>query len=225
MESTLTLTEPLSHLHGGLLARFQKFNLHLQSIPHAQTVTTHQSNTTSTVTYLRLAGEAQTVERLIGLKDGRRLEIKHHPVIELRLNPDWLALELVLNPEAWYDQRNWLGKLKVQRYREEFRALISNLSPQIRVGAWQGEGPTDRYLTSAQLRYPRVFDAWVGTYCDGRDWLRAGVWYPAADISLEMIDELFSHAQALYRLHQYIAWTGRNDFYSLFRANEDSEIV
>jgi len=224
MESTVTLTDQLNNFHSALYARFRKFNLHLQAVSPSKTITSVHPQSIPTISYVRLLNEAQTVERLIGLSDGRALDMKHHPIIELRLNEDWLALELVLNPEAWYDQRNWLGKLRVRRYRDEFRDLITGLSPHMRVGSWQGAAPTDKYLTSAQLRLPRVFEAWVGTYCDGRDWLRIGAWFPTAEVTPDLTDVLFDHAQTLYRLHQYIAWTGRNDFYSLFRANENKEI-
>lgn len=223
MESTYTLTDSLGQLHQALFTRFRKFNVHLHAITPSQTITSRHS-ATPTITYLRLPSEAQAVERLIGLKNERQLEVKHHPVIELRLNADWLALELVLTPEAWYDQRNWLGKMSVPRYREEFHNLLTTLSPHIRVGAWQGDTPTDRYLTSAELRFPRIFEAWAGTYSDGRDWLRFGVWYQTAQVTPDVAHHLFDHAQAIYRIHQYIAWTGRNDFYGLFRAKEDRDM-
>jgi len=224
MESTITTSDQLGQLHSALYAHIRKVNLHLQAVNPSQTLTSVYPQPTPTISYIRPRAEAQTVERLIGLSHGRGLEMKHHPVIELRLNEDWLTLELVLNPEAWYDQRNWLGKLTVRRYRDEFRELIATFPPQLRIGSWQGIAPTDRYLTSAQLRIPPVFEAWMGTYCDGRDWLRVGAWIPTAEITSDIEDELFKHAQALYRLHQYIAWTGRNDFYSLFRAEENKAV-
>jgi len=224
MESTTTISHQLNHLHGSLYTRFRKFNLHLQAVTPSKTITSVHPQSIETVSYMRLSPEAQTVERLIGLSDGRALDMRRHPVIELRLNEDWLALELVMNPEAWYDQRNWLGKLGVRRYRDEFRDLMTGLSPLMRIGSWQGAAPTDKYLTSAQLRIPRVFEAWAGTYSDGRDWMRVGVWYPTNEVTSGLSDTLFDHAQALYRLHQYIAWTGRNDFYSLFRAEDNKDI-
>lgn len=210
-------------LHLALYTRLRTLNIALQAISNAKTVATPQpSQPAETVAFVRLPGEGQAVERLIGLRAGDHIDLKHHPVIELRLTETWLALEFILNPQAWYDQRNWLGKLSVRRYRDEFHGLLGALPPDIKVGAWVGLEPSERVLTSEQLRFPKVFEAWVGTYSDGRDWLRMGVWHPVSaldDTALPAL--LFEQLQALYGVYQFLSWTGRNDFYGLFRPHGD----
>lgn len=217
-----TLPSPpldLNLLHQELFRRLRQLNVHLQAISPSHTVT--DTVTVPTVTYLRLPAEAQAVEQLIKLQPQTQINLRHHPVIELRLTEQWLTLELILNPEAWYDQRNWLGKLGIKRYRNEFYSMVSALDPSIRIGSWAGIHPADPYLTSAQLKHPRIFEAWISTFSDGRDWLRIGVWYPADPDTIGMVEGLYTHAQSLYQLYQYMAWTGRNDFYRLFQKTRE----
>jgi hypothetical protein len=209
----------LSALHQELFRRLRKLNVHLQAIAPSHTVT--DSAAVPTVTYLRLPAEAQAVEQLIKLQPQTSINLRHHPVIELRLTEHWLTLELVLNPEAWYDQRNWLGKLGIKRYRDEFYGMVSAFNPHMRIGSWAGIHPAEPYLTSAQLKHPRVFEAWVSTFSDGRDWLRVGVWYAVEPDTIGIVDGLYAHAQTLYQLYQYMAWTGRNDFYWLFQKTRE----
>lgn len=173
--------------------------------------------------YLRSREQAQLVERLMG-RDGidtpLHVDIHRHPVIELRLTPEHLTVELVLAPSAWWDQRNLIGKLSVQRHREAFRHLLQRMDGDYRFGFWDGIHLSDLHVTNRQLLRGSILEEWMSTFSDGQDWLRVGVWYEPDHPSLSastVLSELTQRIGALNGLYQFMLWTSNNNFHSFYK--------
>lgn len=206
-------------LHSSLYARFRKYNLPLDAL-HAQASAAGRCAAGAEIAaYRRPAAEAGAVERLMG-RDNARVLGDCHPVIELRVDADFIVLELVMAPAAWIDQENLLGKLNVERQRREFCKLIGHLHPAMRLGFWQGGHLDDMHLTADKLARANVFEHWMATYTDRQDTFRAGMWYTRAEAAAmgdNFAVELFNRAQELYSLYTFIAWTGNNDFRGFYQ--------
>lgn len=180
-----------------------------------------------TISYTRTASDATMVERLMGRENQDQPErgsfARFHPVIELRLTPQCLTVELILSPDAWWDQQNFMGKLSVRRHRAAFYKLIQNLDNEYRLGFWQGATLSDMHLTTGQLAQTAALDEWIGTFEEGRDWFRIGFWYeidsPELDTSM-IVQELFDRVEALSRIYHFIAWTSNNNFRNLVAGHQ-----
>jgi hypothetical protein len=175
------------------------------------------------VAYMRQRGQAVTVERLMGREEVasvHTIDTRRHPVIEIRLGSDGLALELIMSPDAWLDQQNLVGKLRVGRHRQEFYTLLKDLSSAYCMGFWHGTHLSDMHLTAYQFQHPRIMDEWMSTFQPGADWWRIGVWFAYED---EMLDEqqivwtLLKEIKLLYALYENLAWTSDNNFREFFK--------
>ncbi|MBC8170297.1 MAG: hypothetical protein H7X77_01435 [Anaerolineae bacterium] len=206
--------ENLVRLNTALYSRFMKYNITLQVINSAVSITGERRNAESVISYMRMINEAQTVEAMMGRDlPIRRLDMRCHPVIELRLNEAGLALELIVAPDAWCDQQNLNGKLSIERHRQTFRQMIARLDDNYRLGFGQDMSLDAMHLKPFQAAHPAVFEKWITTFGDGQDWFRIGVWYDTLPENLlDMKDELFRQAQVLYDFYTFIAWTGNNNF-------------
>ncbi len=90
---------PLNELHQQLIPRFRSQHITLELISHAVSVT---SNTPApTLTYMRPIQEARAVERLMG-REGDTIDVRRHPLIEIRPLGTGFAMEMILTPDAWF---------------------------------------------------------------------------------------------------------------------------
>jgi hypothetical protein len=173
--------------------------------------------------YLRSREQAHLVERLMGRDmpgSAVTCDIRRHPVIELRLTPTHLAVELVMSPAAWWDQRNLVGKLSIPRHQDTLRTLIQRMDGDLRFGFWNGIDLNDMHLTSRQLLRGTTLNEWMNTFGDGHDWLRVGAWYAPDDPSLDetrIVGELLRRIGSLYTLYTFALWTSNNNFQSFYR--------
>ena len=163
------------------------------------------------------------VERLMG-RDGSdmsaNVDIYRHPVIELRITPENFAIELIMSPLAWWDQRNLIGKLSVDRHHETLRGFLQHIDGDYRFGFWDGTELSDMHLTSRQLLRGNILNEWMSTFADGQDWLRVGVWYEPEDPALStenILNETVQRVVALYKLYNFMLWTSNNNFQSFYR--------
>jgi hypothetical protein len=216
-------------LHRLLYRRLRDRNWDLHPHWDKTAIITAQSAAASTpinglaLPYLRSKEQRQLVERLMG-RDGHGTattsDIHRHPVIELRLTPTHFAIELIVSPFSWWDQRNLLGKLSVDRHRQMLRSLFAEIDGDFRVGFWEGTELSDMHLTSRQILRGNVLEEWMGTFADGQDWLRVGVWYEPehADLRTDAIlSEMVKRLSALYRVYTFMLWTSNNNFQSFYR--------
>lgn len=209
--------DDLCLLHGTLRTQFQKHDLEVHAVMGCDSATDHFEGQRS-IAYLRPLSDARTVEMMMGrdVRNGQ-IDLKRHPVIELRISEPYLVLELVVPPTAWWDQQNLVGKSLVERHRHQFRRMISHMDADFRFGSWVGSQLDSLTLAPNQIVHPAVFEPWLSTFSHGQDWFRVGVWYDNVpqDITL-LTHELFKHFQILHQLYAFIAWTGSNDYRAFY---------
>lgn len=221
MNSIASPSQRFNDLHHALTAKFRKHNLSLQAVNTGMSAVSFVPEQALVFAYVRLHSEALTVERQIGLS-GTEIDLQRHPLIELRLTDRHLALEFVMSPLAWWDQRNLIGKLSLRRYRDELRDMLLSFNAEMVTGHWHGLHLDEQHLTLGQLCSKHVMEAWLQTFSDGRDPIRLGMWFDAGRLNDDSVPDLFEAAQALYSVYRFTAWTGRNDFQSFYDQHQKS---
>lgn len=216
VEQLLTL-----HQHISAQLRTQSLDLHLM-VPEANavqfsTVSDRLTEEVATIAYTRARGQAVTVERLMGREEVatvNTVDLRRHPALELRLMPEGFVIELILSPDAWWDQQNLVGKLSVDRHRAEFYDLLQTCADYT-MGFWQGARHSDLSLHARYFKHPRIMDEWLSTFEPAADWFRLGIWYDldAPELSEERAeDEVLHQLRTLYTLYQHLLWTSDNNF-------------
>lgn len=215
--------EQLQALHQAVYEQVRLNNLDLNLI-HSESHTVQQNSVSDSnaknalsVVYLRTRGQAVQVERLLGREEVANLntiEARRHPVIEIRISPEHLAVELLLSPDAWWDQQNLMGKMTVGRYRLEFYSLLQTFDVHYCMGFWRGIHLSDMHLSAKHFRHPRIMDEWLSTFQPSADWLRLGIWYAWGDERLQenAANEIAKQVKALFAVYQHILWTSDNNF-------------
>jgi hypothetical protein len=221
--------EKFTELHNSLRRRMRDHNWDLHAHwDRAQMISARSAACGSRITgltlpYFRSRDQAQLVERLMG-RDGvgfhSSIDTHRHPVIELRLTPEHFAIELIVSPSSWWDQRNLIGKLSVTRHRDALRGLLQRMDGDYRFGFWDGIHLSDMHLTNRQLLRGSILDEWMSTFSDGQDWLRVGVWYATDDPMLEapqIVSEIVGRVGALYTVYNFLLWTSNNNFQTFYK--------
>jgi hypothetical protein len=223
------LSDKLRDLHRALRSRIQNHDLHIHAntqtsgVVGFESVAGNAQTDTMTISYFRPAAEATLVERLMGRESAESNyngDARCHPVIELRLTPDHFVVELILSPEAWWDQQNLMGKLAIHRHRNTFYKIIHSMDGDYRLGFWGGTHLSDIHLRTGELSWARALEEWMGTFEEGRDWFRIGYWYDVDDLDLDadqIVAEVFDRIKALYKLYTFLLWTSNNDFLDMHR--------
>lgn len=177
-----------------------------------------------TIPYLRSQEQAMLVERLMGrevAQAAKSANCYRHPIIELRITPEHFAIELIMNPISWWDQRNLIGKLAISRHHATLHRLIRTVDTDFRFGFWGGIDLSDNHLTSYELTFNNVLEQWMSTFGDGQDWLRIGVWYEVEDPRLNIntiVNEILERVGTLYDLYSFMLWTSNNNFHSFYHS-------
>lgn len=221
---TTLLADKFSELHRSLYRRMRDLTWNLYPLWDKSPVVPGRSASASgpvaglSLPYLRSREQAILVERLMG-RDGAdaplKLALDRHPLIELRLTEQHFAVELILSPSSWLDQRNLVGKLSVLRHRQTLRQLMTRMDGDNLIGFWSGAYLSDAHVELRQLLRGRFLEEWMSTFCDGQDWLRVGMWYAPDDPALEtsaIVPELMRRIGTLYHLYSFITWTSNNNY-------------
>ncbi len=208
--------------------RMQNLDLTVHKIAGGDVIQQHsgghgQTGVALVIQYLRTYSHAVAVERLMGREievAPENVETHRHPLIEVRLLPDHFVVELVISPEAWYDQHNMMGKLSIDRYRREFYELLGKQNPACCLGFWQGMYLSDMHLKAVFFQRTRLLDEWMSTFEPQKDWFRLGRWYtpdspPLAETHI--YTEIVEQVRALYTIYDYIIWTGNNNFHNFYK--------
>ena len=224
-ESMEQARQHLEQLHAGLHARMQVQNLDLhiyrdrgQKIVTGGSTTTRDEHNALALQYARSKTEARRIERLMGLgieAASTPVQVRRHPTIEIRLTPTAFCIELVLSPEAWWDQQNLMGKLNVQRHRESFYAMLRRLDPRYRQGFWHGTDLSDMHIASTVSHNDHVLREWFNTFEPRQDYFRLGIWYADDDAALQgdaIHDEIMQQIKTLYRFYGFLLWTSDNNY-------------
>lgn len=209
------------------LLRSANLDLHLLT-PRADSVrytsvSAHHPKHAMSIAYLRPREQAVTVERLMGREEVASLqtvEAHRHPVIELRLIREYLSVELLISPDAWWDQQNLVGKLSIPEHRHDFHQLLMQFNDDYRMGFWQGVHLSEMHLRAKHFQHPRIMDEWMSTFHPGADWFRLGRWRSLDELPDTLNDlhqELLQDIRSLYDVYEHILWKSNNnysDFYS-----------
>ncbi len=224
-----TVYTKLTYLHQRVFRQIQlnKLNIEpLNSFPNVVStisITTPFSTPTLSLQYMRPVEKAVIVERIMGREHSNNkdnLEPRLHPVIEIRLTPDHFVIELVVAPDAWYDQQNFVGKLSVDQHRLHFYELLASLGSDYYIGFWSGTHLSDMTLKTDRLPPARIMMEYVDTFAAGRDYLRVGRWYePDCDDLTEnnIVSEIIKHTRNLMDIYDFILWTSNNNFHSFYK--------
>lgn len=221
--------EKLEALHASITSQLQVLNLSLHPPPsHRDPVTFHSvasptSGGAMALQYYRGVTGAVIVERLMGREEvasARHVELRRHPVLEVRISPEHFAVELLLSPEAWWDQRNLAGKLSITRHRSDFYATLRTLGESFRMGFWRGVHLSDMHIHGNLFIHTHVLNEWLSTFEPGKDWFRTGVWYEAETSELtdaDIRDIVMRHIKQLYSVYEHIAWSSDNNFQEFYQ--------
>jgi hypothetical protein len=224
--------DKLAELHTVIYPRLRNhdFDLHPRwqksSVVSQESAASLEPEPALVLAYFRSREQAEKVERLMGrdrFAQAGGVDPYRHPVIELRLTDEGFTVELVLSPYAWWDQRNFIGKLELPHHRRTFYDLLAQMDCDYRFGFWQGIHLDDQHVLTAELCRSAAFDAWIDTFSDRQDWLRIGKWYTldAWELSHERIaDTVFEDIRALNRLYSFLLWTGNNNFQSFYEKRQ-----
>lgn len=218
-----SLQAKLASLHLTLYTQLRTYNLDLHLLDIHKpvlwgSVAGLALKETLAVQYLRTKGQAVIVERLMGREEVasvQSVQAHRHPVIEMRLTPQHFTLELVISPDAWWDQQNLLGKLTLARHRQTFYSFLRSLTRLYRTGFWSGSHLSPMHLNGAQFQHPRIMEEWMSTFEPNSDWFRMGIWYELDHdlLTAELIEaETFKQLRKLYELYQFTLWTGDNNY-------------
>ena len=197
-------------------------------------IVTFSSASTSTtrgmmaVQYMRPKTQAIRVERLMGRDDtssSNGIEARRHPIIEVRVTPPYLTVELILSPYAWWDQQNFVGKLTIKRHKQAFYQLLKKLDGDYRIGYWRGIQLNEMHIKVSQLYRQSIWDEWLDTFDPGKDWFRIGIWYePEAEAISEanIHSELVKQIKGLYAIYNEILWSSDNNYREFYRSTSSS---
>jgi hypothetical protein len=215
-------------LHTALYPRIRNHGLDLhprwqkQSVVSPETAATLAPTSSIALTYFRSREQAEMVERRAGKEyrtPNTSAEAFRHPVIELRITLDYVAIELVLSPYAAWDQKNLIGKLEIPQHRSAFKKIVGALEPEYRLGFWDGIHLDDMHLTTGELARGRALDEWMKTFTDSADWLRIGKWYAPDAPELDeanIVNEIFTTIKALHSVYDFLLWTSNNNFHEFY---------
>jgi len=228
-QAVQTARDKFTELNTILYRRLRDRNLDLHTYWQKSAVIARQSAAAATNTaslalaYSRTKEKAQQVERLMGRDDPTKNvnpDIFRHPVIELRLTPEYFTIELVLSPSAWWDQQNLVGKLTLSTHRDALNRILRRMNAdEYLFGFWEGVHLEEAHLTVRQLLRSKALNDWLGTFSEGQDWLRVGVWYPPGHAAVDsdaIVTEATDRVAALYTIYNFILWSSNNDFRSFY---------
>lgn len=220
--------EQLQMLHEQLAVhlRTQNLDLHL-FVPDAHatqfsTVSDRVSENVLTIAYTRTRSQAVTVERLMGREEVasvNTVDVRRHPALELRLMQNAFVVELLLSPDAWWDQQNLVGKLSVDRHRHELYDILQTCTDHT-MGFWQGTRHSDFSLHSKYFKHDRIMDEWLSTFEPAADWFRLGIWYELDAEALSednIFDEVLTQLRTLHAIYQHLLWTSDNNFRDFYQ--------
>lgn len=223
------VVKKLQTFHEDLYSQLRLQNLKLYPKTGAEIVTFQSVSTPNptgaiALQYFRSATQATIVERLMGREEvaaARHIEARRHPVIELRLTEHHLAIELILSPEAWWDQRNLIGKLSIARHKLAFYDALRALGKPFKLGFWRGVHLSDMHIQGNVFFATQVMNEWMSTFESGKDWFRVGIWYDKDDERIAdpalLREDVLRHIRQLYAVYEHIVWTSDNNYQDFYQ--------
>jgi hypothetical protein len=170
--------------------------------------------------YLRSKDQVRQVEQMMGIPkplDRSETQYTKHPMIDVRIDRRYLAVELLLTEQAWWDAQNFRRKLLQHAgERVRFVDLLQGLGNDFIFGGWPDSREPELITTAGDLAQEDSLVAWVASFEPGYDWLRLGIWYGnQGDFRLttkRIADEVMGRFAQLYPVYEFLLWTPDNDF-------------
>jgi hypothetical protein len=170
--------------------------------------------------YLRSRAEVQAVEEMMGVPkplDYSETQYTKHPMMDVRIDSEYLAIELLVTDKAWLDAQNF--KRKVERHkikRQQFIRILQGLGHDYIFGGWPDTSKPNLIKTAADLANEEELLDWLSEFDPGYSWLRLGIWYTdTEDFRLttgRIVDEVLYRFKQLYPVYKYLLWTPDNNF-------------
>ncbi|MBN1874009.1 MAG: hypothetical protein JXA33_07250 [Anaerolineae bacterium] len=170
--------------------------------------------------YLRSRAEVQVVEEKMGvpkLLDYSETQYTKHPMMDIRIDSEYLAVELLLTDKAWLDAQNF--KSKVEKHKTERQHLVrilQDLGHDYIFGRWPDTSKPDLIKTTADLANEERLLDWLSRFDPGYSWLRLGIWYTEYEDSRlttgRIVEEVLYRFKQLYPVYQFLLWTPNNNF-------------
>ena len=170
--------------------------------------------------YLRSKDDVSKVEQMMGLPrplDYAETQYVKHPMLDIRIDSRYLAVELLVTDQAWWDAQNFKRKVVRQASaRRELINLLHELGSDYIFGGWPDTKDPELITTAADLAHEDQLLAWLSGFEPGYDWLRVGVWYSdSTDRRLtkkRFAGEIIACFARLHPLYEFLLWRADNDF-------------
>lgn len=170
--------------------------------------------------YLRSKDEVRKIEEMMGLPrplDRAETQYTKHPMIDIRMDSQYLAIELLLTDQAWWDAQNFKRKVEQhERERGELVRLLRGLGDDYIFGGWPDSRQPELNTTAPDLADEDELLDWLSRYRPGYDWLRLGIWYNDCKdprLTTERIaEEAITRFGQLYPVYEFLLWRPDNDF-------------
>ncbi len=170
--------------------------------------------------YLRSRQDVKRLETLMGVPaplDYAETQYTKHPMLDVRIDSRFVAVELLVTEWAWWDAQNFKRKLGHDAAeRERFFEMLRGLGRDFVFGGWPDSRKPELITNAADLAEEAALSAWLNRFEPGLDWLRLGVWYPGPDdfrlTTGHFAAEVLHRFEQLYPVYQFLLWTPRNNY-------------
>ncbi|MFW6116745.1 MAG: hypothetical protein ACOC6F_03365 [bacterium] len=170
--------------------------------------------------YLRSKDEVRKVEQMMGLPrplDRAETQYTKHPMVDVRIDNQYLAIELLLTDQAWWDAQNFKRKVEQhERERTEFISLLRTMGDDYIFGGWPDSKEPELVTKAPDLANEDKLLDWLARFRPGYNWLRLGSWYRDCNdgrLSTERIaEEIIMRFGELYPVYEFLLWRPDNDF-------------
>jgi hypothetical protein len=179
--------------------------------------------------YLRSRAQVQAVEKMMGIPkplDYTETQYTKHPMMDIRIDSRYLAIELLVTEWAWWDAQNF--KYKIERHeaeRRKFIQILQSLGHDYIFGGWPDTSKPELITTAADLANADQLLGWLSKFEPGTSWLRLGIWYDVRttpdDFRLRtgrIVGEILHRFEQLYPAYQFLLWSPDNDYQSHSRS-------
>jgi hypothetical protein len=170
--------------------------------------------------YLRSHQDVKRLETLMGVPAPlahAETQYTKHPMLDLRIDGQFLAVELLVTEWAWWDAQNFKSKLEQdEAERDRFVALLRGLGHDFIFGGWPDTRQPELLTTTADLADQNRLLSWLKGFEPGADWLRLGIWYRGPDdlrlATGRIAGEVMHRFEQLYPVYEFLLWTPRNNY-------------
>ncbi|NLE45445.1 MAG: hypothetical protein GX620_12050 [Chloroflexi bacterium] len=173
--------------------------------------------------YLRSGAQVQDIESRMGMPrplDNAETQYTKHPMLDIRLDSEYLAIELLLTDQAWWDAQNLKNKISCDpKAQGEFITILHSLGHDYVFGGWPDSSRPDLITTAVDLARGDALEDWLSRFEPGYDWLRLGIWYSDKNdyrlSKARVVQEILYRFEQLYTVYAFLLWTPQNDYRQL----------